>query len=72
MKNKWITRLIESNKELLLIFSIILFAALINFFVAGQRLVLTFYNLPPCLPPTISADVARCKLHWGPFWSWPA
>ncbi len=46
MKNKWITRLIESNKELLLIFSIILFAALINFFVAGQRLVLTFYNLP--------------------------
>ncbi len=47
MKNTWISRLVEINKELLLIFSIILFAALINFFVAGQRLVLTFYNLPP-------------------------
>ena len=46
MKNNWITRLAEVNKELLLIFSIIAFAATINFFVMGQRLVLTFYNLP--------------------------
>lgn len=34
------------NKELLLIFSIIAFAAIINFFVAGQKLVLSFYDLP--------------------------
>lgn len=40
------SRLMALNKELLLIFSIIAFAAVINFFVAGERLVLTFYNLP--------------------------
>jgi HD-GYP domain-containing protein (c-di-GMP phosphodiesterase class II) len=34
------------NKELLLVFSIIVFAAVINFFVSGQKLVLSFYNLP--------------------------
>jgi len=46
MKRNWMKQLVEMNKELLLIFSIIAFAAVINFFVAGQRLVLTFYNLP--------------------------
>lgn len=46
MKKHWLSGLMEVNKELLLIFSIIAFAAVINFFVAGQRLVLTFYNLP--------------------------
>ncbi|HEV8385421.1 MAG TPA: HD domain-containing phosphohydrolase [Candidatus Acidoferrales bacterium] len=46
MRDKWIKQLLDSNKELLLIFTIIAFAAVINFFVAGQRLVLTFYNLP--------------------------
>lgn len=34
------------NKELLLILSIVLFAAVINFFVSGQKLVLSFYDLP--------------------------
>jgi putative nucleotidyltransferase with HDIG domain len=34
---------------LLLIFSIIAAAGVVNFFVAGQRLVLTFYNLPTLL-----------------------
>jgi putative nucleotidyltransferase with HDIG domain len=43
---KSIDKLMNINKELLLIFSIILFAAVINFFVAGQKLVLSFYNLP--------------------------
>lgn len=46
MKDKWLSKLLDTNKELLLIFSIIAFAGVINFFVAGERLVLTFYNLP--------------------------
>lgn len=46
MKSKWLEDLMKVNKELLLIFSIILFAAIINFFVAGQKLVLSFYDLP--------------------------
>ena len=46
MKKPIMSRIMEINKELLLIFSIIAFAAVINFFVAGERLVLTFYNLP--------------------------
>ena len=46
MKDKWIARLAQINKELLLIFSIVASAALVNFFIEGQRLVLTFYNLP--------------------------
>jgi hypothetical protein len=46
MKGKWISRLAQVNKELLLIFSIVASAALVNFFIEGQRLVLTFYNLP--------------------------
>ncbi|MFY9529501.1 MAG: HD-GYP domain-containing protein [Candidatus Acidiferrales bacterium] len=46
MKRKWLDRVMRVNKELLLIFSIILFAAVINFFVEGQKLVLSFYNLP--------------------------
>jgi putative nucleotidyltransferase with HDIG domain len=46
MKGKWISRLTQVNKELLLIFSIVASAAVVNFFVDGQRLVLTFYNLP--------------------------
>jgi putative nucleotidyltransferase with HDIG domain len=46
VKRKWISRLGDINKELLLILSIIAAAGVVNFFVAGQRLVLTFYNLP--------------------------
>lgn len=46
MKTNWLDRLMRVNKELLLIFSIIAFAAIINFFVAGQKLVLSFYDLP--------------------------
>jgi len=46
MKGQWLDRLLKVNKELLLIFSIILFAGIINFFVSGQRLILSFYNLP--------------------------
>ena len=49
MKSKWILRLADVNKELLLIFSIIAAAGIVNFFVAGQRLVLSFYNLPTLL-----------------------
>ena len=49
VKRKWISRLGDINKELLLIFSIIAAAGIVNFFVAGQRLVLTFYNLPTLL-----------------------
>jgi putative nucleotidyltransferase with HDIG domain len=46
VRKKWMGRIAEANKELLLIFTIIAFAGVINLFVAGQRLVLTFYNLP--------------------------
>lgn len=46
MKNKWLEQLMAINKELLLILSILLFAAIVNFFVAGQKLVLSFYDLP--------------------------
>jgi putative nucleotidyltransferase with HDIG domain len=46
VKRKWIGRLGDINKELLLILTIIVAAAIVNFFIAGQRLVLTFYNLP--------------------------
>jgi putative nucleotidyltransferase with HDIG domain len=46
MKSTWLEHLMKINKELLLIFSIIVFAAIINFFVAGQKLVLSFYDLP--------------------------
>jgi putative nucleotidyltransferase with HDIG domain len=49
LKPKWISRVSDINKELLLIFSIIAAAGIVNFFVAGQRLVLTFYNLPTLL-----------------------
>jgi putative nucleotidyltransferase with HDIG domain len=46
VKNKWFDSAMRVNKELLLILSIVLFAAVINFFVAGQKLVLSFYDLP--------------------------
>ena len=49
MKRAWISRLGDINKELLLILSIIAAAGVVNFFIAGQRLVLTFYNLPTLL-----------------------
>ena len=49
MKAKWISRLASINKELLLVLSIIAAAAAVNFLVAGQRLVLSFYNLPTLL-----------------------
>ena len=49
MKGKWISRLASINKELLLVLSIIAAAAAVNFLVAGQRLVLSFYNLPTLL-----------------------
>ncbi len=46
MKGKWLDQLMNINKELLLILSILVFAGIINFFVAGQKLVLSFYDLP--------------------------
>jgi len=46
VQRKLISKLGDINKELLLILSIIAAAGVVNFFVAGQRLVLTFYNLP--------------------------
>lgn len=49
MKGKWVLRLANVNRELLLIFAIIALAGLVNFLVEGQRLVLTFYNLPTLL-----------------------
>jgi putative nucleotidyltransferase with HDIG domain len=49
VKRAWISRLGDINKELLLILSIIAAAGVVNFCVAGQRLVLTFYDLPTLL-----------------------
>jgi len=49
VKKKWISVLADINKELLLILSIIAASGIVNFFVVGQRLVLSFYNLPTLL-----------------------
>jgi putative nucleotidyltransferase with HDIG domain len=49
MKAKWVSVIADVNKELLLILSIVAGAGVVNFFVAGQRLVLSFYNLPTLL-----------------------
>jgi len=49
VKRAWISKLGDINKELLLILSIIAAAGVVNFCVAGQRLVLSFYNLPTLL-----------------------
>jgi len=46
MKKRWLAIAADINKELLLILLIIASAGVVNFFVSGQRLVLTFYNLP--------------------------
>ena len=46
MKRNWLEQLMRVNKELLLILSIIAFAAVVNFFIDGQKLVLSFYDLP--------------------------
>jgi putative nucleotidyltransferase with HDIG domain len=46
VKHKFLTYLAGVNKELWLIFSIIASAGMFNFFIGGQRLILTFYNLP--------------------------
>ncbi len=46
MKNKVIAYLSGVSKELWLIFSIVGSAGLFNYVVGGQRLILTFYNLP--------------------------
>ena len=46
MKSKLWSHVAEINKELILIFSIIASAGLINLFIGGQRLILTFYNIP--------------------------
>jgi len=46
MKAKWISCLTDLNKELLLILSIVGAAAVVNFFITGQRLTLTFFNIP--------------------------
>jgi putative nucleotidyltransferase with HDIG domain len=49
VKNKIIAHIADVNKELLLILSIIAAAGIVNFCVSGQRLVLSFYNLPTLL-----------------------
>lgn len=46
MRNRLITLLSRANKELLLIFSVIALAGLLNEFIGGQRLALMFYVLP--------------------------
>jgi hypothetical protein len=46
MKKRWLAIAAEINKELLLVLLIIASAGVVNIFVSGQRLVLTFYNLP--------------------------
>jgi len=46
MKNKWMAHLAGVSKELWLIFSIVASAGLFTYFIGGQRLILTFYNIP--------------------------
>ena len=46
MRSKLWSRWATINKELILIFAIIASTGLINLFIGGQRLILTFYNIP--------------------------
>jgi putative nucleotidyltransferase with HDIG domain len=46
MKNKILSHLSGVSKELWLILSIVASAGIFNYFVGGQRLILTFYNIP--------------------------
>lgn len=46
MKDKILSHLRGVSKELWLILSIVASAAIFNYFVGGQRLILTFYNIP--------------------------
>jgi putative nucleotidyltransferase with HDIG domain len=46
VKKKWIARMAEVNRELLLILSIVASVGLINLLIAGQRMAVTIYNLP--------------------------
>src|SRR5258708_26258660 len=46
MKNKWMSYLTGVSKELWLIFSIVASAGMFTYFIGGQRLILTFYNIP--------------------------
>jgi putative nucleotidyltransferase with HDIG domain len=46
MKEKVLSRLSGVSKELWLILSIVASAGIFNYFVGGQRLILTFYNIP--------------------------
>ncbi len=46
MKHKWIAYLTGVSKELWLIFSIVASAGVFSYFIGGQRLILTFYNIP--------------------------
>jgi putative nucleotidyltransferase with HDIG domain len=46
MKSKYLGRLEQTNKELLLVFSLFVIALLLNSVLASQRMVLSFYALP--------------------------
>jgi putative nucleotidyltransferase with HDIG domain len=46
MKNHYLGRLEQTNKELLLVFSLFVIALLLNSVLASQRMVLSFYALP--------------------------
>jgi putative nucleotidyltransferase with HDIG domain len=46
MKNKWISYAAGVSKELWLIFSIVASAGVFTYVLGGQRLILTFYNIP--------------------------
>jgi putative nucleotidyltransferase with HDIG domain len=48
MKAKLASYLSGVSKELWLIFSIVASAGIFNYFIGGQRLILTFYNIPTC------------------------
>lgn len=46
MKDRLVSYLSNVSKELWLIFSIVASAGIFNYFIGGQRLILTFYNIP--------------------------
>jgi putative nucleotidyltransferase with HDIG domain len=46
MKDKFLLHIGRVSKELWLILSIVASAGIFNYFIGGQRLILTFYNLP--------------------------
>jgi len=59
MPPKIFRKVVDVNKELWLLFSLFVIAAVFNFVLASHRVLLGFYG-PPCSPPIFMAAVMPC------------